>query len=228
MTDNIDRLDRPVTWTDGDARTERAGDSFAARVRGRFARLAEDVTTPLRRDPAARGLFEVMTYAGVHAVLNHRVAHRLWRAGFRLTARFVSQLNRMWTGIEIHPGAVVGRRMFIDHGMGVVIGETTEIGDDVLVYHGVTLGGTSLDPGKRHPTVGDGVIIGAGAQVLGAIEIGAGARIGAGAIVVKDVPRGATVVGMTGRVLSKRLRTAALSAHRQPTIDQTFNCGAGI
>lgn len=156
------------------------------------------------RDPIRPGWLEAVTcYAGLQAVLTHRLAHVLYRAGFRAVARMVSHTSRFVTGIEIHPGAKIGRRLFIDHGMGVVIGETAEVGDDVLIYHGVTLGGLSLDSsghgGKRHPTVGDGVAIGAGAQVLGPITVGAGARIGANAVVVVDVPPGASVVGIPAR-----------------------------
>jgi serine O-acetyltransferase len=170
-----------------------------------FARIREDVRTVLERDPAARSVAEVLLcYPGLHAVLAHRVANRLWTWRRHLPARVLSHAARAATGIEIHPGAGIGRRFFIDHGHGVVIGETTEIGDDVTLYQGVTLGGTSLEKRKRHPTLGDGVIVGAGAKVLGALTVGNGARIGAGAIVVKDVPPGATVVGMAGRVLAKR------------------------
>ena len=156
------------------------------------------------RDPIRPGWLEAVTcYAGVQAVLVHRLAHALYRAGWRTAARMVSHTSRFVTGIEIHPGAKIGRRLFIDHGMGVVIGETAEVGDDVLIYHGVTLGGLSLDAsghgGKRHPTVGDGAAIGAGAQVLGPITVGAGARIGANAVVVADVPAGASVVGIPAR-----------------------------
>jgi serine O-acetyltransferase len=156
------------------------------------------------RDPARPTWAEALTcYAGVHAVLTHRVAHALYRIGLRTAARLVSQTSRFITGIEIHPGARIGRRLFIDHGMGVVIGETAVVGDDVLIYHGVTLGGLSFEargkPGKRHPTVCDGVAIGAGAQVLGPITVGAGARIGANAVVVAEVPPGASVVGIPAR-----------------------------
>jgi serine O-acetyltransferase len=152
------------------------------------------------RDPARPTWAEAfLCYAGLHAVLCHRVAHALWRRGFRALARFISHLARFLTGIEIHPGATIGRRLFIDHGMGVVIGETAEIGDDVLIYHGVTLGGLSGQPGKRHPTIGDKVAIGAGAQVLGPIVVGHGARIGANAVVTKDVPPGCTVVGIPAK-----------------------------
>ena len=161
------------------------------------------------RDPARPTWLEALTcYAGVQAVLLHRLAHALYRAGLRAPARMVSHAGRFVTGIEIHPGATIGRRLFIDHGMGVVVGETAEIGDDVLVYHGVTLGGLSLDAsghtGKRHPTIGDGVAIGAGAQVLGPITVGAGARIGANAVVVADVPQGASVVGIPARPPGER------------------------
>ena len=156
------------------------------------------------RDPARPTWLEALTcYAGVQAVLVHRLAHALYRAGWRTAARMLSHTSRFVTGIEIHPGAKIGRRLFIDHGMGVVIGETAEVGDDVLIYHGVTVGGLSFDakgkPGKRHPTVGDGVASGAGAQVLGPITVGAGARIGANAVVVAEVPPGASVVGIPAR-----------------------------
>lgn len=152
------------------------------------------------RDPARPSWPEaILCYAGLHAVLWHRFAHVLWRAGLRGLARFVSHIGRFLTGIEIHPGARIGRRLFIDHGMGVVIGETAEIGDDVLIYHGVTLGGLSGQPGKRHPTIGNGVAIGAGAQVLGPILVGEGARIGANAVVTKDVPANCTVVGIPAK-----------------------------
>ncbi|MDI3308986.1 MAG: serine O-acetyltransferase [Acetobacteraceae bacterium] len=162
--------------------------------------LIELARTIRQRDPARPTWLEAVTcYAGLHAVLLHRPAHALYRLGFRALARMVSHLNRFITGIEIHPGAKIGRRLFIDHGMGLVVGETAEIGDDVLIYHGVTLGGLSGQPGKRHPTIGDGVAIGAGAQVLGPITVGAGARIGANAVVVSEVPPGATVVGIPAR-----------------------------
>lgn len=159
--------------------------------------LARTIRT---RDPARPGRLEaILCYAGLHAVLWHRLSHALWRAGLHGLARFSSHLGRMLTGIEIHPGARIGRRLFIDHGMGVVIGETAEIGDDVLIYHGVTLGGLSGQPGKRHPTIEDHVTIGAGAQVLGPIRIGRGARIGANAVVVNPVVAGCTVVGIPAR-----------------------------
>lgn len=173
----------------------RPGDST-----GLWGRIRGDVDCVFQRDPAARTRFEVVTaYPGVHAVVGHRVAHALWRRGWRYPARLLSHLCRMITHIDIHPGARIGARFFIDHGCGVVIGETAEIGDDVTLYHGVTLGGTSWNPGKRHPTVGDGVVIGAGAKILGPIRIGAGARIGANSVVIQDVAPDMTVVGIPGR-----------------------------
>lgn len=166
--------------------------------------MREDVRCVLERDPAARHWLEVVTsYAGLHAVWLHRVAHRLWRARLRLLARWLSHLARFLTGIEIHPGATIGPRFFIDHGMGVVIGETAEIGADVTIYHGVTLGGVSLEPGKRHPTIEDGVVIGAGAKVLGAITVGRNSRIGANAVVVKDVEPDMVVVGIPGKPVKR-------------------------
>jgi len=167
-----------------------------------FERIKEDVACVFERDPAARTTFEILTnYPGVHAILMHRLNHRLWEAGWKLLARTLSTLMRWLTGIEIHPGATIGRRFFIDHGMGVVIGETASIGDDCTLYHGVTLGGTSWQKGKRHPTLGNDVVVGAGAKVLGPITIGNGARIGSNAVVVKAVPDGATVVGIPGRIV---------------------------
>ena len=164
---------------------------------GIVRRVREDLCTARNRDPAARSrLVILLSYQGVHALWYHRYAHWLWRHGMRIPGRLVSQHARRATGIEIHPGAQIGRRVFIDHGMGVVIGETAIVGNDVLLFHGVTLGGTSSSPGKRHPTVGDRVVVGAGAKILGAIYIGNDARIGANAVVVKDVPEGATAVGV--------------------------------
>jgi len=180
-----------------------------------FSRLREDIRCVFERDPAARTAFEVLTtYPGIHAVLAHRLAHRLW--GWRLywLARLVSNLARLITGIEIHPAAQIGRRFFIDHGMGVVIGETAVIGDDCTLYHGVTLGGTSWQKGKRHPTLGRDVVVGAGAKVLGPIEIGDGVRIGSNAVVVKPVPPGATVVGVPGKLVERRAETVD-AAHRK-------------
>jgi serine O-acetyltransferase len=161
-----------------------------------FARTREDIATAKRRDPAARGSFEIwLTYSGLHAVWGYRMAHGLWRAGLKTLARAVSQYVRFLTGVEIHPGAAIGRRFFIDHGMGVVIGETSVIGDDVLMYHGVTLGGTTTKQSQRHPTLGDDIVVGAGATVLGAITIGSHSVIGAGAVVVKDAPADSVLVG---------------------------------
>ncbi len=169
-----------------------------------FKRFAEDVKCIFERDPAARHTFEVLTaYPGLHAVLMHRITHTLWRWRLKWLARVLSGLSRWLTGIEIHPGAVIGRRFFIDHGMGVVIGETTVIGDDCTIYHGVTLGGTSWQKGKRHPTLGNNVVVGAGAKVLGPIDIGDGARIGSNAVVVKSVPELTTVVGVPGRIVKQ-------------------------
>jgi len=167
-----------------------------------FGTIREQIDTVFRRDPAARSVLEiVLCYPGFHAVVLHRMAHRLYRAGWFTPARMISQLSRTLTGIEIHPGARIGRRFFIDHGMGVVIGETSEIGDDVLLYQGVTLGGTGKDTGKRHPTIGDGVVIGTGAKILGNIRIGDHAKVGAGSVVVRPVPDHSTVVGVPGRVV---------------------------
>lgn len=166
--------------------------------------LREDVACVFERDPAARNWLEVVTtYPGIHAVWFHRLSHRLWNRGFFWLARFLSHLVRWLTGIEIHPGAKLGRRIFIDHGLGVVIGETAVIGDDCTLYHGVTLGGTSWHKGKRHPTLGKGVVVGAGAKILGPIRVGDNARVGSNSVVLKDVPSGATVVGIPGHVINK-------------------------
>lgn len=165
-------------------------------------RLQEDIASIFERDPAARNYWEVLTcYPGLHALWLHKVAHWLWHHRLRWFGRATSHIGRILTGIEIHPGACIGRRVFIDHGMGVVIGETAEVGDDVTLYHGVTLGGTSWNKGKRHPTLGNGVVIGAGAKILGPITVGNGAKIGANAVVVKDVPANAVVVGVPGRIV---------------------------
>ncbi|MCU1721589.1 MULTISPECIES: serine O-acetyltransferase [Pseudomonas] len=169
-----------------------------------FERLREDIQSVFHRDPAARNAFEVLTcYPGMHAIWLHRAAHCLWKKDWKWLARLVSNFGRWMTGIEIHPGAKVGRRFFIDHGMGIVIGETAEIGDDVTLYQGVTLGGTSWNKGKRHPTLEDGVVVGAGAKVLGPFTVGAGAKIGSNAVVTKAVPAGATAVGIPGRIIVK-------------------------
>jgi serine O-acetyltransferase len=168
-----------------------------------FEHIKEDIACVFDRDPAARNTFEVLTtYPGIFAITVHRLGHWLWNRGLKWLARVLSNVARLFTGIEIHPGAQIGRRFFIDHGMGVVIGETTEIGDDCTLYHGVTLGGTSWDKGKRHPTLGADVVIGAGAKVLGPISIGDGVRIGSNAVVLKDVPEHATVVGVPGRLVT--------------------------
>jgi serine O-acetyltransferase len=167
-----------------------------------FKTIREDVQSVLDRDPAARNVFEVMLcYPGLHAVWTHRVTHRLWKNGFKLLARWISQTARTMTGIEIHPGATIGRNFFIDHGMGVVIGETAVIGENVTLYHGVTLGGTSLHKVKRHPTIEDHVVVGAGAKVLGDITIGAHSRIGANAVVVKSSPPNSVIVGVPGQIV---------------------------
>ena len=169
-----------------------------------WRRLCEDVHCVFERDPAARSVWEVVTaYPGVHAVWFHRLSHCLWRRGWHWPARFLSHVARFLTGIEIHPGAEIGRRFFIDHGMGVVIGETAVIGDDCTLYHGVTLGCTSWQKGKRHPTLGNGVVVGAGAKILGPIHVGDNARIGSNSVVLKDVPAGATVVGIPAHVVTK-------------------------
>lgn len=164
--------------------------------------IRDDVACVKARDPAARFALEiVLTYPGVHAIVWHRLAHVLWRRQWRFSARFVSWLGRFLTNVDIHPGATIGRRFFIDHGAGVVIGETAIVGDDVTLYHGVTLGGVSWRPGKRHPTLEDGVLVGAGAKILGPITVGAGARIGANSVVIEDVPPETTVVGIPGRIV---------------------------
>jgi serine O-acetyltransferase len=169
--------------------------------------LKEDIACVFERDPAAQSVFEIITtYPGIHAVLIHRLSHRCWNAGFKWLARFIAYVARWWTGVEIHPGAIIGRRFFIDHGMGVVIGETAIIGDDCTLYHGVTLGGTTWNKGKRHPTLHNGVVVGAGAKVLGPIEIGAGARVGSNSVVLKAVPAGATVVGIPAHIVDSQAK----------------------
>jgi len=186
-----------------------------------FKRLREDIESVFDRDPAARSALEVLScYPGFHAIYIHKLSHWFWMHGLRWLGRFTSHLGRFLTGIEIHPGATLGKRLFIDHGMGVVIGETAELGDDVTLYHGVTLGGTSWNKGKRHPTLGDGVVVGAGAKILGPIVVGAGAKIGSNAVVVKNVPAGATVVGVPGRIVEERAAEAARFAAYAVVLEQ--------
>ena len=184
--------------------TRTTGPSAAPRL-GAFARVREDIAAAKLRDPAARGAAEIaVLYSGLHAIWSYRLANALWRRGWRFPARALSQLTRWLTGVEIHPGATIGRRFFIDHGMGVVIGETAEIGDDVMLYHGVTLGGRTRDAGKRHPTLGDGVAVGAGAKILGPVRIGAGSVIGANAVVTRDAPEDSVLVGVPAKARTRR------------------------
>lgn len=195
-----------------------------------FKELRDYIRSIMDRDPAARSVLEVLfCYPGVHAMAFYRVSHFLWQAGLTTPARFVSQIGRLLSGIEIHPGAGIGRRLFIDHGMGVVIGETAVVGNDVTLYQGVTLGGTSLNKGKRHPTLEDGVIVGAGAQVLGPIHVGAGARVGANAVVVRDVAPGTTMIGIPARPANEKspLREAPVApVPREPVRGSEF-CAYG-
>jgi serine O-acetyltransferase len=195
-----------------------------------FTRLREDIASIRERDPAARSAWEVLTcYPGLHALLLHRLSHACWRAKRYWIARVVSQAGRFLTGIEIHPGATVGRRVFIDHGMGVVVGETAVIGDDCTIYQGVTLGGTSLTRGaKRHPTLERGVIVGAGAKVLGGFTVGADAKIGSNAVVVKPVPAGATAVGNPARVIAPAASTRAAAGAAKPVAARSEFCAYGI
>lgn len=190
-----------------------------------FKRVREDIDSVFGRDPAVRSRIEVvLCYPGFHARLFHRLSHWLWMRRLRLLGRIVSHIGRVLTGIEIHPGAQIGRRFFIDHGMGVVIGETAIIGDDVTLYHGVTLGGVTWSPGKRHPTLEDGTVVGAGAQVLGPIVVGKGARIGANSVVLKDVPAGATMVGIPARRATSAAKTSdekAFPAYGTPSPDMS-------
>lgn len=180
-----------------------------------FAALREHIQTIRREDPAAKsGLEIILCYPGLHAVLAHRLSHSLYLRGWFVTARMVSQFARFMTGIEIHPGATIGKRLFIDHGLGVVIGETAEIGDDVLLYQGVTLGGTGLYRGKRHPTLGNGVVVGAGAKVLGNIKLGDNVKVGAGSVVVHSTPANSTVVGIPGRIIKGMAKTGPLDHDR--------------
>jgi serine O-acetyltransferase len=171
-----------------------------------LATIRRDLRSAIERDPAARSTLEIiLAYPGLHALWGYRLAHWFWKHNLKLLGRSISQINRFFTGIEIHPGAVIGQGLFIDHGMGVVIGETSEIGEDVTLYHGVTLGGTSLEKGKRHPTLGDRVVVGAGAKILGAITIGADTRIGANAVVVRSVPANSVVVGVPGQNIARSI-----------------------
>lgn len=169
------------------------------------ARIREDIAAARLRDPAARGDLEIaLLYSGLHAIWAHRATHALWQRGWRFPARAISQVTRWLTGIEIHPGATIGRRFFIDHGMGVVVGETAEVGDDVMLYHGVTLGGRTRDAGKRHPTLEDGVLVGAGAKILGPITIGARSAVGANAVVTKDSPADSVLIGIPAKARPRR------------------------
>lgn len=184
-----------------------------------FKRMREDIEVIFEQDPAARTYLEViLTYSGLHAIWFHRIAHALYKRKLFFIARCISQLSRFLTGIEIHPGAVIGRRFFIDHGMGVVIGETCEIGDDVTIYQGVTLGGTGKEKGKRHPTIEDNVLIATGAKILGAITIGENSKVGGGSVVLKDVPSNCTVVGIPGRIVRQDGKRVAekLDHHKLP------------
>ena len=182
-----------------------------------LSRIKEDISSVFERDPAARNIIEVIScYPGFHALFIHRIAHRLWHLKLFLAARLLSHIGRFLTGIEIHPGAKIGRRFFIDHGMGVVIGETAEIGDDVTIYHGVTLGGTSWKKEKRHPTIEDKVVIGAGAKILGPFTVGNNSMIGAGSVVVKEVPSHSSVVGVPGRVVYRDIGEGSMEHHKLP------------
>src|SRR5215831_20467405 len=183
-----------------------------------FHRMRDDISWVLQNDPAAKSALEVgLCYAGVHAVWFYRLNHWFWNHGMRLLARWLSQVARLFTGIEIHPAAKIGRRLFIDHGMGVVVGETTVIGDEVTIYQGVTLGGTGKEHGKRHPTIGNGVVIGAGSRVLGNIEIGHNSRIGAGSVVLRSVPDDSTVVGVPGHIIFRNGKRVVITDPKQIT-----------
>lgn len=186
-----------------------------------FTEIREDIDSVFDRDPAARNVFEIITtYPGIHAIIFHRLNHGLWNRNFKWLARVLSNVVRWYTGIEIHPAAKIGRRFFIDHGTGVVIGETAEIGDDCTLYHGVTLGGTTWEKGKRHPTLKNNVVVGAGAKVLGPIIIGEGARIGSNAVVTKEVPDQATVVGVPGRVVEQKEKRDEKASQRAKTAEK--------
>lgn len=198
---------------------------------GIFKTLREDVKVVFQRDPAARNSWEVVfCYPGVHALWAHRIAHGLWRRGLVFLPRLLSHTARLLTGIEIHPGARLGRRLFIDHGAGVVVGETTEVGNDCVIYQGVTLGGVSLEKGKRHPTIEDHVVVGAGAKLLGPIVIGRGARVGANSVVVRDVPAGTTVVGIPAREVGRRdpAQGEAITLHHERIPDPVAQALAEI
>ncbi len=192
-----------------------------------FARLREDIQVVFDRDPAARSWLEILlAYPGLHAIMLHRVNHWLWTHRLPLLARLCGHFSRFLTGVEIHPGAVTGRRFFIDHGMGIVIGETARIGDDCSVYHGVTLGGTTWQKGKRHPTLENGVIIGAGAKILGPIVLRENSRVGSNAVVIKDVPAGATVVGIPGHIVAMQDSEADEQAAKRQAIAQKIGFDA--
>ena len=194
-----------------------------------FKKLREDIDCIWQRDPAARSRLEIVTcYPGLHAIIVHRMANRFWRSGWLWLGRFISHLGRLLTGIEIHPGATIGRRVFIDHGLGVVIGETAVVGDDCTIYQGVTLGGTRLYKGeKRHPTLGQGVVVGAGAKVLGGFDVGDGARIGSNAVVIKPVPANATAVGNPARVITPEHEDQPLVGHPSPAPRSATGCDEG-
>ena len=197
-----------------------AGRSPLAKLASPFQTLRRDIQSVFDRDPAARSTIEILLcYPGLHAIWVHRLSHRLWQHNWKTLARWISQLARGLTGIEIHPGATIGPGFFIDHGMGVVIGETAEVGADVTLYHGVTLGGTSLAKGKRHPTLDDNVVVGAGAKILGAIHVGENSRIGANAVVVKDVPTNSIVVGVPGQVV---VRSKPAPPGHKPDLEHTM------
>lgn len=199
---------------DGDAGASgRSTERVRVHTDGVWSLLKQDVRCVFERDPAARTLMEVlMTYPGVHAVVAYRIANRLWYRQWRFGARFLSYIARIWTGIDIHPGACIGRRFFIDHGSGVVIGETAEVGDDVTLYHGVTLGGTAWSKGKRHPTLGNGVVVGAGAKILGPITLGHHVKVGANSVVIRNVPERATVVGIPAKIVQVK-KAASLNPY---------------
>lgn len=185
-------------------------------MRSYFRLMGEDIAAVMKHDPAARSRLEVvLLYSGLHAIWWYRIYHALWKRGWFFLARALSQVSRFLSGIEIHPGATIGRRFFIDHGMGVVIGETAEVGDDVTIYQGVTLGGTSLNPGKRHPTIRDRVVIGGGAKILGNITVGENCRIGAGSVVLRDVPPDSTVVGVPGHIVFRNGKRVVITDPKQ-------------